>query len=59
VIGVVIRGGGVGDDDHCERDRRPRGGRYPPIGIGLPGPIPVMGPGQYPAPRMPGGGRRF
>jgi hypothetical protein len=33
IIGVVIRGGGVGDDDHCERDH-PRGGRVPPIGIG-------------------------
>ena len=31
IMGVVIRGGGVGDDDHCERDPR-GGGRHHPRG---------------------------
>jgi len=48
VIGVVIRGGGIGDDDHCER---PRGNI--PIGAGLPGGIPIGFPtrGGYGVPR--------
>jgi hypothetical protein len=29
IFGVVIRGGGVGDDDHCENDQR--GGRGRPV----------------------------
>jgi hypothetical protein len=41
IIGVVIRGGSIGDDDHCERDHpRTRGG----IPMGLPG-LPVGLPG--------------
>ena len=46
--------------DLCERDRPRRGrGPFPPMGRGIPGDIPVMGPGQYPAPRMPRGGQRM
>ena len=56
VIGVVIRGGGV-DGDNCER-HPPRRGRGP-VAVGMPGDFPVMGPGQYPAPRMPRGGVRM
>jgi hypothetical protein len=41
IAGVVIRGGSVGDVDHCERDL-PRGRRggwpagAPPAGVGFP-----------------------
>ena len=56
VIGVVIRGGGV-DGDNCER-HPPRRGRGP-VAVGIPGDFPVMGPGRYPAPRMPRGGVRM
>ena len=41
VIGVVIRGGVIGDDDHCERDH-PRSGGIP-IGVGG---IPIGFPGR-------------
>ena len=63
IIGVVIRGGGIGDDDHCERDH-PGTARMPGM-PGLPGGIGGVG-GVYGGlptrvPRSPGGifGRRF
>lgn len=55
IIGVVIRGGGVGDGDHCERDQ-PRGGHVP---TGYPGGIGGIGgvygvPARLPSPTLPG-----
>ena len=50
IFGAVIRGGVVGDDDHCDPRHPPRAGR--PIG----GPLPPTGIGRGP---IGGGGRRF
>lgn len=44
LIGVVIRGGGVGDVDHCERDRPGARGRMPVGGGGFP--VGVFNPGS-------------
>jgi hypothetical protein len=57
VIGVVIRGGAIGDDDHCERDHPGRRGNIP-MGVGLPGGMPVGFParGGYGVPRSGVGG---
>jgi hypothetical protein len=58
IFGAVIRGGGVGDDDHCDPRggmvRRPMGGR--PIGGGsyYPSPMGGMGTGRM----IPGGRAR-
>jgi hypothetical protein len=55
VIGVVIRGGGIGDGDHCERDH-PRGGRIPGGIGGIYGGLPMPGiPSRVPS----GGGIGF
>jgi hypothetical protein len=51
IFGAVIRGGMIGDDDHCDPRRPPRVGH--PIGSGA---LPPIGPGRTP---IFGGGRRF
>lgn len=57
IAGAVIRGGSVGDDDHCERDQPRRRGRMGggwPMG-GVPGgalPMPRGG-GTFPSPTYP------
>lgn len=43
--GVIIRGGSIGDDDHCERDQ-PRGGRGGILGGRMP--VGIAGPVGYP-----------
>jgi hypothetical protein len=51
IFGAVIRGGMIGDDDHCDPRRPPRVGH--PIGSGA---LPPIGPGRTP---IFGPGRRF
>jgi hypothetical protein len=59
ILGAVIRGGIVGDDDHCDPRPRPRGGRpiggdvYHPSGTGG-----MIGTGGLGGTRFPGGRRR-
>jgi hypothetical protein len=62
IFGAVIRGGGVGDDDHCDpratpRNRRPIGGDiYARPGGGI---IGGMGGTRMPTPMVPAGRSRF